>query len=284
MKTLDTLLNEAIPVEKSLRQALLLAILQKNRSFLISHGDYLLTQTQYDAYQIGLNKLKKGIPLAYVIGRQGFWRHEFFVSQHTLIPRPDTEVLVENVLNLAKNFEKNSLSKNINVLDLGTGSGCIAISLAFEKPNWQITAVDISQNALQIAQQNAMAIGVSNVKFLQSDWYQALTSTVDPIPPQKFDIIVSNPPYIDRADDHLADLTDEPITALVADQQGLADIEKIVQGSGEFLQPNGLLAVEHGYDQAQAVQSIFAQYAFSHITTLQDYGKNDRVTYGFFNS
>lgn len=284
MKTINTLLNENSTVEKSIRQQLLLAILQKNTSFLISHSDYLLTQSQYDAYQTGLNKLKNGMPLAYVIGRQGFWRHEFLVNQHTLIPRPDTEVLVETILNLAEKMDKNSLSENINLLDLGTGSGCIAISLAFEKPNWQITAVDLSQNALQIAQQNAVQIGVNHVKFLQGDWYQALTLTAEQTSPQKFDIIVSNPPYIDRADAHLADLTDEPLTALVADNQGLADIEKIVQGSGVFLQPSGLLAIEHGYDQAQAVQSIFAQYGFTDITTVQDYGKNDRVTYGFLTS
>lgn len=284
MKTINTLLNENSTVEKSIRQQLLLAILQKNTSFLISHSDYLLTQSQYDAYQTGLNKLKNGMPLAYVIGRQGFWRHEFLVNQHTLIPRPDTEVLVETILNLAEKMDKNSLSENINLLDLGTGSGCIAISLAFEKPNWQITAVDFSQNALQIAQQNAVQIGVNHVKFLQGDWYQALTLTAEQTSPQKFDIIVSNPPYIDRADAHLADLTDEPLTALVADNQGLADIEKIVQGSGVFLQPSGLLAIEHGYDQAQAVQSIFAQYGFTDITTVQDYGKNDRVTYGFLTS
>jgi release factor glutamine methyltransferase len=274
--TSQSILAEPSPVEKSARQAWLGACLQVGFSYFITHADKPIADDIVTKYREGIAKLEQGVPLAYVIGRQGFWRHEFKVNQYTLIPRPDTETLVETVLNLAKN--RFNLAHSLRLLDLGTGSGCIAISLAAEQPNWQVTATDFSTQALAVAQHNAQQIGTANVEFYQGSWFQALP---DDMP--KFDIIVSNPPYIDSDDEHLPALTAEPITALVAANHGLADIEVIVQGSRVRLNAQGLLAIEHGYDQGDAVQQIFRQYSFTDVTTLKDFGGNDRVTYGFFN-
>lgn len=274
--TSQSILAEPSPVEKSARQAWLGACLQVGFSYFITHADKPIADDIVIKYREGIAKLEQGVPLAYVIGRQGFWRHEFKVNQYTLIPRPDTETLVETVLNLAKN--RFNLAHSLRLLDLGTGSGCIAISLAAEQPNWQVTATDFSTQALAVAQHNAQQIGTANVEFYQGSWFQALP---DDMP--KFDIIVSNPPYIDSDDEHLPALTAEPITALVAANHGLADIEVIAQGSGARLNAQGLLAIEHGYDQGDAVQQIFRQYSFTDVTTLKDFGGNDRVTYGFFN-
>ena len=274
--TSQSILAEPSPVEKSARQAWLGACLQVGFSYFITHADKPIADDIVTKYREGIAKLEQGVPLAYVIGRQGFWRHEFKVNQYTLIPRPDTETLVETVLNLAKN--RFNLAHSLRLLDLGTGSGCIAISLAAEQPNWQVTATDFSTQALAVAQHNAQQIGTANVEFYQGSWFQALP---DDMP--KFDIIVSNPPYIDPDDEHLPTLTAEPITALVAANHGLADIEVIIQGSGARLNAQGLLAIEHGYDQGDAVQQIFRQYGFTDATTIKDFGGNDRVTYGFFN-
>lgn len=270
--TIKYLLKNAA-VDNQTNQQLLLHILQQSRSFLISHEDYCLTDDEFSRYQTAIAELQMDKPLAYVMGVQGFWKHDFIVNEHTLIPRPDTEILVETVLN----FIKNSLSKNkqtLQILDLGTGSGCIAISLAHELPNAQVIAVDVSQPALSVAKQNAERVGVSNIQFLQSDWFSELRAK------QKFDIIVSNPPYIDPHDGHLAALTHEPITALTAENQGLADIEHIVTQACHFLEKGGLLAVEHGYDQALRVQKIFEEQRFAQVKTIKDYGSNDRVTLG----
>ena len=188
----------------------------------------------------------------------------------------DTEVLVEQVLNWI-NAQPAQLS-NKRLLDLGTGSGCIAISLAHElkKANWQVVAVDLSSEALKIAQHNAVSNNVANVEFVQSSWYQALPTNDE----HQFDIIVSNPPYIDETDEHLVGLTAEPISALSAPNQGLADIEHIVQQAMTYLCTGGLLAIEHGYDQGDAVRKLFLDSNFESVHTVKDYGGNDRVTLG----
>jgi release factor glutamine methyltransferase len=240
--------------------------------------------------------MQAGTPLAYLTCQQAFWSLDFKVNEHTLIPRPDTEVLVEQVLAwIAANvdwanstdFKQNSLSNDLNdtnpqkpyqLLDLGTGSGCIAISLAHElnlqSPDWQVTAVDYSEGALDIAKQNAILNGTPDVNFIQSDWYNALPDEV------KYQVIVSNPPYIDPVDKHLEQLSAEPLSALIADNQGLADIQKIVSGAVSYLVAGGLLAIEHGYDQGDAVQAIFTEAGFVKVQTIKDYGGNDRVTMG----
>lgn len=250
----------------------LLHILQKPAIFLLIEPDYLLTSAEFDQFLHGVARMQQGEPLAYLLGRQAFWKLDFLVNQHTLIPRPDTEVLVETVLNL----QKQNLTKPLKVLDLGTGTGCIAISLAHECPNWQVVAVDFSAMALDVARQNMDYHQIKNVTLLQGSWFEPFTQI------DKFDVIVSNPPYIDKNDKHLANLIYEPITALVADNQGLADILHMIDHAKNHLNHAGLLLIEHGYNQAQAVQSGFTSQGYQQVTTIKDYGGNDRITLGWW--
>ena len=238
--------------------------------------DYQLTDNEVARFNDGVVKMQQGIPLAYLTGQQEFWSLNFRVNEHTLVPRPDTEVLVEQVLNWIN--AKTAQLSNKRLLDLGTGSGCIAISLAHElkHANWQVVAVDLSSEALEVAQHNAVSNNVANVEFVQSSWYQALPTNDE----HHFDIIVSNPPYIDETDEHLAGLTAEPISALSALNQGMADIEHIVQHATTYLYTGGLLAIEHGYDQGDAVRKLFLDSGFESVHTVKDYGGNDRVTLG----
>lgn len=215
-------------------------------------------------YLQGLMRLSKGEPLAYVIGSQPFWTLDLNVTADTLVPRPDTEVLIETVLALDLPF-------SASVVDMGTGTGAIALALASERPDWRVLATDIYYPTLEVAQGNALKHGLNQVEFICSAWFNA-------IPSQKFDLIVSNPPYIDAEDIHMQQLHHEPRRALVAPEQGLADLRDIIVQGKNWLNPNGWIVLEHGYDQAKAVQSIFGEARFSHIQTVQDYGNNDRVT------
>ncbi|MDN3452427.1 MULTISPECIES: peptide chain release factor N(5)-glutamine methyltransferase [unclassified Psychrobacter] len=254
----------------------LLHVIDKPAIALMTDEGYQLTDSELEQFNTGVTKMQAGIPLAYLTGQQEFWSLPFTVNEHTLIPRPDTEVLVEQVLNWI-NAQPAQLS-NKRLLDLGTGSGCIAISLAHElkQANWQVVAVDLSSEALKVAQHNAVSNNVANIEFIQSSWYQALPTGDE----QQFDVIVSNPPYIDEEDEHLAHLKAEPISALSAPNQGLADIEHIVQQATTYLCTGGLLAIEHGYDQGDAVRKLFLDNGFELVHTVKDYGGNDRVTLG----
>ena len=244
----------------------LLYVIDKPSLFLMTDESYQLTDSESAKFNAGIKKMQQGIPLAYLTGHQAFWSLDFKVNAHTLIPRPDTEVLVEQVLEWIESNPIANHKASKRLLDLGTGSGCIAISLA----------VDLSAEALSAAQQNATDNQVDNVKFIQSSWYEALPSDVI----QRFEVIVSNPPYIDEADEHLQGLKAEPISALSAPNKGLADIEHIVEQAPNYLQQGGLLAIEHGYDQGEAVRALFAANGFEAIKTAKDYGGNERVTLG----
>lgn len=254
----------------------LLYVIDKPALFLLTDESYELTYSEQKQFDAGVLKMKQGTPLAYLTGQQAFWSLKFTVNEHTLIPRPDTEILVEQVLNWIN--AQSAQTKNQRLLDLGTGSGCIAISLAHElkKDNWQVVAVDLSSEALNVAQHNAVLNRVDNIEFVQSSWYDKL-STQDTF---LFDIIVSNPPYIDETDEHLTRLVAEPISALSAPNKGLADIEHIVQQATTYLRSGGLLAIEHGYDQGASVRQLFLDNGFESVVTVQDYGGNDRVTLG----
>ncbi len=271
----------------------LLHVLQKLPSFLITDGDYQLTEAEQQQFDAGIAKMQSGIPLAYLTGKQAFWSLEFEVNEHTLIPRPDTEVLVERVLDWIAQH-KNSLSSSnkepvvtpYQLLDLGTGSGCIAISLAHElatiyPKQWQVTALDYSTEALAVAKRNAQLNAVNNIQFLHSDWFSVLKDSEATDKPL-FDVIVSNPPYIVDNDQHLDKLKAEPLSALVAPDNGLGDIKQIADQARDYLVRGGLLAVEHGYDQGEAVRQIFNEAGFSQVNTIKDYGGNDRVTMGIY--
>lgn len=223
-----------------------------------------LTEAQTQQYLAGLQRLEQGEPLAYVTGSQPFWTLDLKVTSDTLVPRPDTEILVDTVLNL-------ELPEQCSMVDLGTGTGAIALAIASERPRWQVLATDIYLPTLQVAQENAERHQLQQVRFACGAWFDA-------IPSQKFDLIVSNPPYIDPEDVHLQQLGAEPQRALIAQQKGLADLKIIIEQAVNWLNPQGWVVLEHGYDQGAAVREIFSQAGFSHIRTVQDYGKNDRVT------
>jgi len=233
-----------------------------------------LTQTLSDTALAQLNhalaRRAAGEPLAYITGRWWFWDIELLVAPCTLIPRPDTELLVETALALA-------LPADAKVLDLGTGTGAIALVLGRERPGWQVTGVDLQDDAVALAQQNATRLRTSNVVFKTSDWFSALQS-------DKFELIVSNPPYIDVTDPHLqqGDVRFEPASALVASEHGLADIRRIVAGACQHLSAGGWLWLEHGHQQHAAVQQILQQAGFAEIDSKRDYGGNWRITGGRF--
>lgn len=265
----------------------LLFVIEQPSSFLITDENYQLTDSELAQFHAGVTKMQQGTPLAYLTGQQEFWSLNFKVNEHTLIPRPDTEILIEQVLTWINSRPKSvdDDNKPKRLLDLGTGSGCIAISLAHElkqscqnssTESWQVVAVDLSLEALKIAKHNAMVNEVADIEFIQSSWYDALSTQDEPL----FDVIVSNPPYIDEEDEHLARLVAEPISALSAPNHGLADIEHIVQQAPQHLNIGGLLAIEHGFDQGLAVRQLFLDNRFESVHTVQDFGGNDRVTLG----
>ena len=224
----------------------------------------------------------KGEPIAYILGEKEFWSLPLNVSVDTLIPRPDTEILVEKALDIAleKLHKKNS---PLRILDLGTGTGAIALALTSElTPRCQkqgvqleIIGVDFMPNAVLLAKSNAVKNQL-NAIFLQSHWFEKVTG--------KFDIIVSNPPYIDQDDVHLSrgDLRFEPHSALVAEEQGYADLRHIIEQAPHYLKENGALLLEHGWQQGAKVRSIFRENSGQQVATVRDYGDNERVTLGFW--
>lgn len=232
----------------------------------------LLSEVQEQSYLDALARIEQGEPLAYILGSQPFWTLDLKVTSDTLVPRPDTEVLVETCLKL-------DLPEQASVVDLGTGTGAIALSLASEKPNWQILATDIYAPTLEVARYNADKHDLNHVNFYLGEWYQAFSENSQ----LRFDLIVSNPPYIDADDEHMQKLASEPERALVADHYGLADIDIIVNQGRDWLNHAGWIAIEHGYDQGSAVREIFLKAGFKQVQTVQDYGANDRVTFGCWN-
>jgi release factor glutamine methyltransferase len=190
----------------------------------------------------------------------------------TLIPRPDTEILVEQVLHEA---EENLGQSAVHCLDLGTGTGAIALAIASEQPNWTVEAVDYSNDAVQLATKNAHNLSITNVKVYQSDWFSRVEQN------SQFDMIISNPPYIDENDVHLGqgDVQFEPLSALVAENYGLADIERIAKDAIDYLKPGGYVFFEHGYNQAEQVRNIFTALSYEKPKTVQDLNHNDRITF-----
>jgi len=240
----------------------------KARTFILAFGETALTADQHAQLSALLSRRKAGEPVAHLTGEREFWSLPLYVSAATLIPRPDTECLVEHALARLP-------ATACRILDLGTGTGAIALALASERPDCQVTAVDVMPDAVALALRNVARLGFNNVKIQQSSWFDALVG-------QQFDMIVSNPPYIDERDPHLSqgDVRFEPLTALVAAEEGLADIAHIVTVSRQYLTAGGWLLIEHGWTQAEAVRSLFTQAGYERVETCQDYGGNDRLTLG----
>ena len=248
---------------------LLQSVLEVNRAWLISHADDDINPQSITTFNILIERRILGEPIAYILGEREFYGLPLKVTQDTLIPRPDTETLVEVVLDKAPSFSP------LQVLDLGTGTGAIALTIAKLQPQAQVIAVDFSEAALTIAKENAHHLDINNVSFIQSNWFDALES-------QMFDIIVSNPPYIEDNDPHLSqgDLRFEPLSALASGEDGLDDIRKIIQHAPAHLNSNGWLMFEHGYNQAESVSALLASNDFTKVSTIKDLGGNDRVTVG----
>jgi len=249
-------------------QVLLLNILQKPRSYLFTWPEKQLTDQQYQAFQHACERRLQGEPVSHITGCREFWSLQLEVNPTTLIPRPDTETLVELALEC-------EVPKNAEVLDLGTGTGAIALALGSEMPTWDITAVDRIDDAVALAKRNQQRLAINNVTVEQSNWFSALKN-------KKFDLIVTNPPYIEHDDVHLyqGDVRFEPLSALVADDAGMADIKQIITQSRDYLHASGYLLIEHGFEQSAAVRHIFNQMAFINVSTVKDLGNNDRVTFG----
>lgn len=245
-------------------------LLQRNALELKVRSDLELTEQQQQDYEQALARIAAGEPLAYITGSQPFWTLDLSVTADTLVPRPDTEVLVETVLAL-------DLPEYSQVVDLGTGTGAIALALASERPQWHVLATDIYLPTLDVAKHNAEKHGLHQVRFACGAWYSALAKLPEQV---KFDLIVSNPPYIDAVDPHMQALHCEPERALVAGKQGLADLERIIQQAQDWLQPQGWVVLEHGYDQGLAVRYVFEQAGFTAVHTIKDYAGQDRVSLG----
>jgi release factor glutamine methyltransferase len=252
-------------------QILLAFVLNKERSYLLTWPEKMLAEQDFQAFKILFERRLTGEPIAYIIEEREFWSLPFYVSPATLIPRPDTEILVEHIL-------MRHPEKKLACLDLGTGTGAIALALASEKQQWQFDAIDYSDNAVELAIKNAVRLQLSQVNIYQSDWF----SNVEPN--KKFDIIVSNPPYIDEKDQHLVegDVRFEPLSALVSSDSGFADIKRIAKDAKGYLNKNGALYIEHGFEQAKGVRDILLQLGYQSIETEQDYSGNDRVTCAVF--
>lgn len=251
---------------------LLQVVTKRSRSAIFAFGETELNKAEQNQLNQMLERRTKGEPMAYILGEKEFWSLPLKVSSDTLIPRPDTERLVEVALDWANKRLENQ--ESLQILDLGTGTGAIALALASElKQKAQVLGVDFKPEVVVLAESNRQTLQIENARFQQSDWFSTLGK-------QQFDLIVSNPPYIDAEDENLqiGDVRFEPLTALVADNHGLSDLQKIIENAPLYLKPNGALFLEHGWQQARDVQHIFRQNHWQAVETFQDYANLDRIT------
>lgn len=271
---LDACLRQAasrLPGPDALHEAeiLLLHVLGRDRAWLFAHGDAPMTEAAALAFEALLSRREAGEPVAYLTGSRGFWTLDLHVTQHTLIPRPETELLVE--LALARLPQE----QPVRVVDLGTGSGAIALAIAMERPLASVIATDADPDTLAVASGNARRNGIGDVEFRHGSWYSAVDGSV-------FDVIASNPPYIAEGDPHLqqGDLRFEPPAALSSGADGLEAIREIVSGAPAHLRPGGWLLLEHGWDQGEAVRGLMSRAGFVEVATVGDLEGRDRVTLG----
>ncbi|MGA0586890.1 peptide chain release factor N(5)-glutamine methyltransferase [Dyella sp. KRB-257] len=250
-------------------EVLLQHVLRRPASWLLAHADDVLTLADERAFVELVRRRQLGEPVAYITGRRGFWSLELEVTPATLIPRPETERLVELAL------DRLAEDAPVRVVDLGTGSGAIALSIGTERPRAKIVATDASAEALEVARRNARRLCIPNVQFVLGDW-------LAPLGEARVDLIVSNPPYIEADDPHLAqgDLRFEPASALASGADGLADIRRIVGDARQHLLPGGWLLFEHGWNQGEACRALLQVAGYGEVFTAQDLEKRDRVSGG----
>jgi release factor glutamine methyltransferase len=251
-------------------ECLLGFVLGWKRIKLLTHDHELLQPIHWQAFETLLAQRLLGVPLAYLTQEQEFFGLPLKVNEQVLVPRPETELLVEKTLDIAK--------PTAHILDLGTGSGAIAIALAKSNASFHVVATDKSQEALDVAKENARRLHAHNILFVHSDWYEKING--------RFDVICSNPPYIDENDPCLAStgVAFEPKSALIAKDHGLADLRRIIMQAPAYLNDNGALLVEHGHLQKEAVQAFFRESGFVHVETIEDLAGLDRLTLGFIKS
>lgn len=239
--------------------------LKKSRAFLFAFPETPLSSQDQTALTQDLDKLVKGYPLAYLLGEQSFWDMTLTVTPDVLIPRSDSELMIELLIDYLPSTSKQ------HFVDLGTGSGALALALSREFPQATLTATDLSSKALAVAKTNAKVWQVAPVHFIQTTWLAGLS-------PCSFDVIVSNPPYIADNDPHLLDLLHEPLMALTSPDKGLADLKAIIEQAPTYLKPNGHLFLEHGYQQGQAVRALLSNQHWQQVHTHRDLGGNERIT------
>jgi release factor glutamine methyltransferase len=247
-------------------------VLGKSRTWLYTWPESELDQFQLEQFTRLVQRRQRGEPVAYLIGQRDFWSLSLQVNPSTLIPRPETETLVEWALQLP-------LASQARALDLGTGSGAIALALASERPGWDVIGVDSCESAVELARINARANDLERTGFLCSDWFAALRG-------RHFELIVSNPPYVDEADPHLqsGDVRFEPSGALVAENCGIADLAYIVSKAPDYLERGGWLLLEHGFEQGEAVRSLLSRRGFAGIETRTDLAGQERISGGYLNA
>lgn len=256
------------PTERLDAELLLAAAIGKSRSYLHTWPERIVSSEAAQTFADYLARRRAGEPVAYILGQQGFWKLDLEVAPHTLIPRPDTELLVETALELVP-------ARPAQVLDLGTGTGAIALALASECPAWRVTAVDRIEQAVVLAERNRVRLRLDNVQVRASHWFDSLAG-------QRFDLILSNPPYIAAEDPHLVsgDVRFEPSSALVAGKDGLDDLRTIIAQAPDHLLPGGWLLLEHGFDQAAAVRALLSEQGFSDVSSRIDLGGHERISLG----
>ncbi len=277
MQTIKQILNKAAlqiatasPTALLDAEILLAHLLNVPRSYLHTHPERILTEKEKTNFFLLVEKRIQGQPIPYITGHCEFWSLDLIVTPATLIPRSETELLVDLILEKPNN-------PSLLVADLGTGSGAIALALAHERPNWTVYATDLSDAALNVAKQNAAHINIPNVIFCQGMWCSAL-------PKIHFDIIVSNPPYIAKDDPHLQAnvLATEPVSALISGKNGLEDLYHIIDEAKTYLKPGGCLLLEHGFTQAESVQRKFLEAGYTKVISRMDFSGLNRVTTGIF--